>query len=48
VSARLIIMGRNGSLPRDAAQALGGCIAPRFPATHINILTGKADQRGRT
>jgi hypothetical protein len=28
---RLIIIGKNSALPRDAAQSMGGGTAPRFP-----------------
>lgn len=31
MNARIIITGKNSTMPRDVAQALGGCIAPRFP-----------------
>jgi len=31
MNARIIVIGKNSTMPRDAAQALGGSIAPRFP-----------------
>ena len=33
MTSRLILVGRNSTMPLDAAQANGGNVAPRYPAT---------------